>query len=771
MERSTTVLDGLAAALRRTTDYNREDKVAPACILWPDKNRQWERIIPLLAASWGPILTLGPWNPPAMTGPAIWIKTLLARKLEGATWARDAIPIIYLPGVARADLRSAEDCPAELLPLVELLFRGTTFAHSNGRDWSIVAFLRSASPGPALDVDIGQAASEAAVRAADILALQPVDRLRGRHLEASDFDQLLVEDVAGQVLRWLDAPDATKSDLGAARWSAFKGACLASLAFDPDTDGRLVAAERLAAGVSGWNQVWQRYAEAPARYPALPAVLDQVAPAAGELRPDRYPSHDAQLEARLRAGLLGLAGTAGHVAAGELRDWEGLHASRRSAPWASLGRAPLARALEHLAVLATVVADPTGPGSADDLRKRYVASWWQADRAVLLALAAVKLDDDVRAVTAAIQAVYLPWLSDIAAKLQKRIADAPAIAAMQAEAIAAADGECLVFADGLRLDVGNMLAERLRGAGCNVEVATRWAGLPTVTATCKVAVSPVAATAKGGLVEASFEAQTLAGKALTAAEFRNQLKGAGLQILAPTEVGDATGKAWTETGALDKMGHEQQWKLAWRIEEELAALAQRVQALLDAGWSRVRVVTDHGWLLVPGGLPTAQLPVHATETKWSRCAVVKDGAEVDVPTGLWSWSTTVRIAVAPGVSTFRAGYDYAHGGWSLQEAVVPVLEVTRSGSAKLRVTATAKWTGMRCNVEVQGAPEGSTVDIRLRVGDASSTRVETVKPVHAGPVRLFVRDERDEGLAAFLVVIGPGGSVVHKEQTVIGGKA
>ena len=45
-----TILDHLATALERAADYNHEDKAPPACILWPDKLRQWERVLPSLAA-------------------------------------------------------------------------------------------------------------------------------------------------------------------------------------------------------------------------------------------------------------------------------------------------------------------------------------------------------------------------------------------------------------------------------------------------------------------------------------------------------------------------------------------------------------------------------------------------------------------------------------------------------------------------------------------------------------------------------------------------
>ena len=45
------LLDHLLKAVRGVTVFNPEVQVAPACILWPDRDRQWEAIIPILQAS------------------------------------------------------------------------------------------------------------------------------------------------------------------------------------------------------------------------------------------------------------------------------------------------------------------------------------------------------------------------------------------------------------------------------------------------------------------------------------------------------------------------------------------------------------------------------------------------------------------------------------------------------------------------------------------------------------------------------------------------
>ena len=63
------LLDALVAALLRAGQFNKNDQVPPAAILWPDKERQWEPLLPALRERL-PLLTLGPYVPAQRSGPA-----------------------------------------------------------------------------------------------------------------------------------------------------------------------------------------------------------------------------------------------------------------------------------------------------------------------------------------------------------------------------------------------------------------------------------------------------------------------------------------------------------------------------------------------------------------------------------------------------------------------------------------------------------------------------------------------------------------------------
>ena len=53
------VLEYLLKAVRAAALFNPEVQVAPSCILWPDKDRQWEAVIPRLQSELGKRLILG----------------------------------------------------------------------------------------------------------------------------------------------------------------------------------------------------------------------------------------------------------------------------------------------------------------------------------------------------------------------------------------------------------------------------------------------------------------------------------------------------------------------------------------------------------------------------------------------------------------------------------------------------------------------------------------------------------------------------------------
>ena len=771
-----TVLDALLASLDQATTYNSNVLVAPAVILWPDKERQWAAIMPRLRELRPELITFGDYEPDKRQGPAPWVKCMVARKFEAADWAAETTPILYLPGISRADLRAVESCPPELQPLADLQYRGSIWSQVNARDWSVFSFLVTGNGGLGLDVSRDSQTQAAMTRALPQILDTPVSQLRGNRLEAKDFDQLLTTDPVRDLLRWLNDPPGTRAQWGSATWQAFRSICKGDFSFDPQDEGELIGAERLGGREGAWSKVWSRFSESPGHYPKLPALLDKAQPELGLFPKNKssWPSLNANEEKSLRESLGRLDNAVPHKACASIVELDARHAERRRWVWNELGQSPLADAVGHLAALAQIASETLGGDSPEAMAELYGKGAWRADAASWQALAAVTTVEDVAAVTAALRSTYRPWIERSAERLQKLVKESgfPGELPAARKTIKMKAGDCMLFADGLRLDVGHELVTALHAKGLEVQESTRWIGLPSVTATCKPSVSPVADLISGRAEDEDFVPSTAdEQKPLTTHRFRKLLEEREVQVLGGESTGNPRGKGWCEHGDLDHAGHDEGAKLARRVGEQVREMCERINGLLGAGWKQVRVVTDHGWLLMPGGLPKVELPKYLAETRWGRCAVLKQTSTNGGLVVPWRWSGDVQIALAPGIGCFVAGTEYAHGGLSLQECVVPELLVTRVGGATVNAKISEiGWRGLRCRVAVEDSESGMTVDLRTKPAAPDSSLCDGGKALKSdGSCSLLVENDDNEGMAAVLVLLSPGGAVVARQNTTVGG--
>lgn len=755
-----TVLDGIARALRLAAAHDNDVEVAPCCVLWPDEAREWEPAIGQLVGSLT-LFTLGEFNPAAGSGPAIWVRAQVDRRHEEP-------PVVYLPGVSRRVLRNPSEMPAELLPLLELQFRGTTFAHRNGRDWTLFAFLSSSDRGGlgiAITDDAGT--RKALLAARDRVFVQPIDRLRREApLKASFFNELLAPDVLADILEWLhdEAAFIASRDDDARR--AFAERVSSRFGFDIG-QGTVAAAKQLGDGATDpWRRAWNRYEQAPTAYPGIEDRLRAARPkktSSGLLfdRPGTWPQDNEADELRLRADLIALRDMPAADARARIVSLEAEHGQRRDWVWAKLGRSPLAAALRHLVDLAERTS-ALPHGSIVEQVDAYVADGWKTDAAVLAALESVTTAADTASVEAAIQALYREWLEASAKRFQEaaKTQYAPGVVLDWPASTS------VIFLDGMRYDVGQSLAARLERSA-EVEVKPHLAALPTITANSKPAISPGAA----GAVASAGLGPSAPGSAteLTADGLRKLIANAGWQLL-QDETGDATGRAWIEMGDLDELGHKQAPKLAQRIGLEVDRVAERILQLLAAGWKQVAVVTDHGWLYLPGGLPKVQIPVSIAgpNQRKGRCARLKPMANHDGIRMPWFWDSTVEFAMAPGIACFEAGKIYEHGGLSLQECVTPVVIARAAESVRGSTTLALRWRGLWAEVSVSDAPAGARVDVRTKAGDPTTSVLDDPIPITDEGTGRAVADDRYLETAAFAVVLDAAGNIVSQQQTTVG---
>ena len=589
------------------------------------------------------------------------------------------------------------------------------------------------------------------------------------------------------LLQWLNQGDAFKAGRDANAWAGFVEVSKSQLAFDPDNDGGLKGAELLAAHKGPWLSVWERFCEAPKRYPNIPVQIrkcqapsDTIFWLTDDGSYDGWPQWNQDQEKGLCGELRAVANLPAHEARRKLLELERRHGRRRSLLWAELGEAPLSRAMENLGTLAQVTEDnPLTAGTANEIAERYRASAWRADDAVLKALQCVDRQEDLEALKTAVRAVYLPWAEDSARYLQTIVRQSgyPGIRDAGSPRAVPNPGECIFFVDGLRLDVGRRLSEMLRRNGMKVEEIAAWAALPSVTATAKPAVTPVAHLIVGQEANADFEpCIASSGQSLKGGYYlRKLLTDQGWQLLDRSRNEQpkddlVKGPAWCESGGIDHEGHDRGAKLAKHLDSVLGEIVDRVGRLFAEGFDTVRIVTDHGWLLMPGGLPKTELPSSLTENAWGRCAALKLGAHTDEHLYPWFWNPHQEFALADGISCYRAGIEYTHGGLSVQECLTLHLTVTQdralpSGSS-VQITDVS-WKGLRCRVALDGDTTALFLDLRLQAGNPETTVVMGVKPFKGGTSSVVVEEEDLQGNEATIVVLDDSGRLVAQRKTMI----
>jgi hypothetical protein len=584
---------------------------------------------------------------------------------------------------------------------------------------------------------------------------------------------MLAGDVVRDLLRWMGDPAATRARLGTNGWGAFRSRCRDGFAFDPETEADVVAGERLGRGEGPWAAVWDRFAEAPTSYGDIAALLRRSRPA-GELpfARERWPDLNDHDEAAVRRALKRLSALPHAEACAAVAQLEKEHGPRRGWVWARMRLAPMAQLLDPLSRLAAAVRTSLGGTTPDDVASAYLERGWQADAAAWEALASAPTADEQR-VSQAVRHLLEPWLDASARAFQDAVARAGLPARGGQPVVEAGDDVCIVFVDGLRFDVAQRLTERLESRGCRTSVGYRWAATPTVTATAKPEVTPVADEIVGDTLGEDFAPRfDKTRRPAIAQNLRAVIEQRGYQIIAagtfdPPLTHPARG--WLETGEIDSLGHKLQGRLARQLPEELDRLADRIVGLLDAGWKAVRLVTDHGWLLLPGGLPKVDLPRHLTASRWARCAVVSGGSNPVVGRAPWHWNPSQSFATAPGIACFNRADEYAHGGLSIEECLTPDIRVERAGEAAAAASIRSiTWRRLRCLVEVSARGGPVIADLRLEHASGPSV-VASPKPVEPdGSVSLVLASDEHEASSLVLVLLDEDRRILTHQPTRVG---
>jgi len=753
----TTPLDSLVTALHDAASYNAAAEAPPEAVVWCDANREFEPLLPALRERLPELLTSGEFDAETRTGPAVWLRAAVAGAVPAVVIPEGSTLILYLPGVARETLKGADDCPALLQPLVWFTVAGTMFGHVNGKDWTLRGFLTSERGPLKLSIADDNATRAALFHAALRFCTRPAEDLRGQRWNADQLNGLLAPDLAADMLDWIDGAFTELGDPG--RFAAFANIAEKQLKFDPRKLSTQDATRRLAKREGRWAEVWSRFA-ASTGFEKVVTYLSLEKPGTLFEYQDSYPRLNARDETDLRQQLLGLTELSPEIAKARISELEAKHAWRRETVWARRGEAPLAQALAFIANIAAAELLPSHDGHA--LAEAYVTAGSDVDWAAMHALAIAPRELDRAAVAAALRAVYLPWMEQGAIALQELIRLGKVKLATPPEA--GPDATTILFVDGLRMDLARELVRRLENEGVTASLGWVWSGFPTVTATCKPMVSPVASLLNGPPTTSDVLPLSPDDKATTKPVLFKLMNAQGWETDTALLL-DA--KLWAETGRFDEEGHALGARLAERLSAGIRDAVDRILQLVRSGRS-LHIVTDHGWLLMPGGLPHTALDIGLVEPngKRTRCAMVKAKAETSYLQVPWSWNSEVSVATATGARSFFAGYEYAHGGVSPQECVLPVLKVTSDGAQRAVTIGQTRWEGLRLRVEITGGAD-LRVDLRLGAETSGSSLIKGGRVLDEhGRTSFLVSDEHEHEAACLVVLDDDGRVLAHRTLTV-----
>ena len=768
---SNTFKNTLIQSIREAAVYDSGSLQAPIVILWPDPERQWEAIIDKLQQEMPELLRFGGYDLSKRQGPAIWLKCMVGRTLPEADWDTKRVPVIYLPGIAKGDLRNLSQADPQIAPLMEYQYTGALWLHRNGKEWTVNAFLQNSDEGLGLDVGTDHATKDAGIKA--LPALFEDQKLTYPSFVDADFlYQLLFKNEEQSILEWMCQGDEYLKEMPADKQHVFNSICQKKYGFVPVEKNVVSIAEMLGMKKSNeWEKIWDHYCLTPQRYPKIEELLEKAKPESGgeglfAIPEDTWPQINREAEEQLMQAFHDMTGLNFNQASSKIKELEKEHAKRRSWVWAQQGKANLALALNYLNKLCSLIELNYDATSLEAITAYYKETGYQIDHKAIQALQVCRSGKEKMAVKEVLRVVYNPWLERLTRKFQERIAENPQV--FTKIDVSQEKSECILFVDAFRYDLAKHWSEQMKKQNVKLTFDSTWAPLPSLTPTCKPFFSPMAMAISKESRCKEFRPQTNDEKDLTTSRFEKEMSELGYSFVRNVSDLNPEKKTWMEIGKIDQHGHQEQLGLVDRIEELCALIEERIQDMFSAGFRKIRIVTDHGWLLVPGGMQKEELPKDHIETRWGRCALLKEGVPSELLHLPWMWNKSTMIAFAPATSFFKANNEYAHGGISLQECLVPVIDIEKEGKSHKPVSIDVKWTGLRCAITVSGAQSGYHVEIRTKHTD-EDTAITKTKPLgDKMKASLVVENEDHQDTAAFVVVTDEKGIVLEKRQTIVG---
>lgn len=770
---SKSLLQHIKSSILSAKKYNRSQVTAPKVILWPDPEKQWTSVVDRLREEIDGFITLGTFKPDELEGPAIWIKCLVDQTLPEAKWTKDTIPVIYLPGIAKADFKNIEEAPASIQPLMEYQFSGNLWTQENGKEWTILSFLQNSEHGMGLEVSRDEATKEALIKSLSNY-FEDGEVLYRKKVDADLLNQLMFPQVIPTLLDWMENGDHALGKFSLDQQEAFRDVIRSQYHLTLDYSLVLDFVKHMGMQKTPWHQVWQYFSNAPHKYPKILSLLRDAKPedmgSGMFLVPENsWPQVNKAYEDQLKKAILKLKKATPEAFLSKLKELQSGHKDRLSWIWAELGQSPFAQALPHLIALAERSLQVYDNTSIASITKYYTDKGIKVDSSVRKLYLIEHTKDYLNTIQVVIDKFYRPWLEKLTKQFQLLVKDDHDV--FYPNPTESYNSNFILFVDAFRYDIAQDFLNQLSTAKYAATMDIKWSALPSLTPTSKPALAPIQDKLSKSSEWNSFQVQMENGKVLSHHYFKASLEENGINYIdSPKQIDDPTAKYWMEIGDIDKKGHQDQEGMFRRIPELMKELEETIQSIFYKGVSSLQIVTDHGWLLLPGGLPKENLHRDLAETRWGRCALMKDGVSTDLLHLPWTWNPHTFIAYAPGISFFKKNESYAHGGVSLHECLSPIITIKSKevkGSEKGSI-GTIEWRGMRMYIQTSGTSDAYQLDVRTKISDAKSS-IKLSSSMKGDNQWSVVVDGDYEDHAATLILIDEQGIIVDKKPIHVGG--
>lgn len=756
---------------KKATAHNSSVMVQPEVILWPDPERQWEPVIENLQNTYGALFVLGNYSPEKLTGPAIWLKTVIAGKLSDCNWEQTLTPVIYLPGISKSRMKEVSNLGLELQPLAEYQYTGTFFNQYNGKEWTILAFLTNPDDGLGLNIKQDSITKESIIKSLPVFFEMDIAAFSAPVIDAEFINGLVFPNTIPYILKWMCKGDEFLAGMEPALKETFVDICSSRYNFIPDYKNIKEIALKLGKQENSWKHVWNFYANSPLKYSQIESLLREAKPAdmgngIFSIPVESWPQINEERETHLRSELEKLSKNDLPKINTGLNKLYDQHKERNKWVWTELGYSPLVTALKYLKGLSESVSKPYPSANLEEIIQFYTKEGFYADAWMRKAYAAVKTEKDKSVIRNLIQLIYKPWLEKITEKFQNLVFGS--LSETKQHNNTSQKEQFYLFVDAFRYEIAKEYVSLLEKRGLKVELTHAFTALPTLTSTAKVKASPVAEEVNTASEIKDFTPVFKSGKPANIINFRAELENKG--FLHSIKKGfDPEKSYWAEIGNIDTIGHDEQAEMLKRTDELFDEITEVIDTAIEAGIKKIKIVTDHGWLMLPGGLPSSKIVKDLTVARCGRCAYIKEGVKTELTQLPWDWNPSVYIAYAPGISFFRNNEEYAHGGISLQECIVPEIKIQVEKDELINAKISShKWVNLRCQIETENAPDGFLIDIRTKYNDQKTSIVlSTVKAISENKCSLMVDDSAIDS-AAFIVLTNETGKIIDKTNTTIG---